>query len=65
MAISVLLLMICAMVLIFMVPHSRYGLPLFFMISGVVLATLSVLFQYYSSSTYVPPAYLPFRSLDI
>ena len=65
MAISVLLLMICAIVLIFMVPHSRYGLPLFFMISGVVLATLSVLFQYYSSSTYVPPAYLPFRNLDI
>ena len=65
MAISVLLLMICAIVLIFMVPHSRYGLPLFFMISGVVLATLSVLFQYYSSSSYVPPAYLPFRNLDI
>ena len=65
MALSVLLLMICAIVLIFMVPHSRYGLPLFFMISGVVLATLSVLFQYYSSSSYVPPTYLPFRNLDI
>lgn len=65
MAISVLLLIISAIVLIFLVPHSRYGLPMFFIIFGVVLATLSVLFQYYSSSSYVPPLYLPFRNFDI
>ena len=65
MAISVLLLIISAIVLIFLVPHSRYGLPMFFLISGVVLATFSVLFQYYSSSSYVPPYYLPFRNFDI
>ncbi|RKM58167.1 sensor histidine kinase [Butyrivibrio sp. X503] len=65
MAISVLLLIICAMVLIFVVPHSRYGLPMFFMIVGIILTTISVLFQYYSSSSYVPPAYFPLRGFDI
>ena len=65
MAISVLLLLICAMVLIFLVPHSRYGLPMFFMIIGIILTTISVLFQYYSSTSYVPPAYFPLRDYDI
>ncbi len=65
MAISVLLLLICAMVLIFLVPHSRYGLPMFFMIIGIIFTTISVLFQYYSSSSYVPPTYFPLRDLDI
>lgn len=65
MAISVLLLLICALVLLFLVPHSRYGLPMFFMIIGIILATISVLFQYYSSSSYVPPSFLPFRDFDI
>lgn len=65
MAISVLLLIICAIVLGFLIPHSKYGLPMFFIICGVILSTISVLFQYYSSSSYIPPAYLPFRQFDI
>ena len=65
MAISVLLLIICAIVLGFLSPHSKYGLPLFFIICGVILSTISVLFQYYSSSSYVPPDYLPLRRFDI
>ncbi|MCR5310138.1 MAG: HAMP domain-containing histidine kinase [Lachnospiraceae bacterium] len=65
MAISVVLLMISACVLLFLIPRSRYGLPMFFMIIGVILTTLSVLFQYYSFGSYVPPAFLPFRSLDL
>ncbi len=65
MAISILFLILCDLVLLFWLTRSRYGLPMFFLISGVVLATVSILFQYYSSSSYVPPSWLPFRGLDI
>lgn len=65
MAISVLLLIISATVLLFLIPHSKYGLPMFLMVVGVILTTLSVLFQYYSFGSYMPPSYLPLRDLDI
>ncbi len=65
MAISVALLMVSACVLLFLAPRSRYGLPMLFMILGVILTTLSVLFQYYSFGSYVSPVLLPFRSIDI
>ena len=65
MAISVFLLIISATVLLFLIPHSKYGLPMFLMVVGVILTTLSVLFQYYSFGSYMPPSYLPFRNLDI
>lgn len=57
--------MVSACVLLFLSPRSRYGLPMLSMILGVILTTLSVLFQYYSFGSYVPPAFLPFRSLDM
>ena len=65
MALSMLLLIICAFMLLFLITHSKYGIPLFFLIMGIVLTTITVLFQYYSSSSYTPPSYFPFRALDL
>ncbi len=65
MAISLVLLSFCAVILIFLIPRSRYGLSLFFMIIGMILSTATVLFQYYSSSSYTPPTFFPLRSVDI
>ncbi len=64
MAISIILLSFCAIILIFLIPRNRYGLPLFFMITGMILSIATVLFQYYSSSIYTPPTFFPLRSID-
>lgn len=65
MAISIVLLFACALVLLAFANRSRYGLPFLLLICGIVVTTLSVLFQNYSTSTYSPPEYFPLRSMDI
>ena len=65
MAISLVLFLACALILLAFSNRSRYGLPFLFLICGIIATTLSVLFQSYSTSAYSPPEYFPLRALDL
>lgn len=64
MALCIVFLTICALVLLFLVPKSRYGLPIFFMVLGMILAIASILLQYYTSPNYASPILNSLRNLD-
>ncbi|MBR1708171.1 MAG: sensor histidine kinase [Clostridia bacterium] len=65
MAFSILILLFSCVLLLGFALRSRYGLPLFLMTLGITVASIAVLFQIYSTSTYSPPGYFPFRPLEV
>ena len=65
MALSVLILLLTAVLLLGFSLRSRYGLPLFLMTLGMGAASVAVVFQSYNTSMYTPPGGFPLRSLDL
>ena len=65
MALSVLILMLTAGLLLGFSLRSRYGLPLFLMTAGMGIASAAVVFQSYNTSVYSPPGWFPLRSADL
>lgn len=64
MAVCIVLLSVCALVMLFLVPKSRYGLPIFFIIMGMIFSIASILLQYYTSPTYSSPLLIALRNID-
>ena len=64
-ALSVLILMLTALLLLGFSLRSRYGLPLFLMTLGMGAASAAVVYQSYNTSMYSPPGEFPLRSLDL
>ena len=65
MACSIVILAFASVLLLGFALRSRYGLPLFLMTAGLCAASVAVLIQIYSTSTYSPPGYYPFRALEV
>ena len=65
MALSVVILMLTACLLLGFSLRSRYGLPLFLMTLGMGVASVAVVFQSYNTSMYSPPEAFPLRSVDL
>ena len=65
MALSIVILVISAVLLLVFSLRSRYGFPLFLMNAGISITSVAVLFQTSSTSMYVTPQYFPLRSLDM
>ena len=65
MALSVLILLLTAVLLLGFSLRSRYGLPLFLMTLGMGAASVAVVFQSYNTSMYTPPGGFPLRSIDL
>lgn len=65
MAVCIVILILSAIVLLFLVPKSRYGLPVFFIVTGMILAIASILLQYYTSPTYSSPTLSALRNIDV
>ena len=65
MALSIVILVISAVLLLVYSLRSRYGLPLFLMNAGISIASVAVLFQTSSTSMYSTPQIFPLRSLDL
>ena len=65
MALSIVILIIAAVLLLAFSLRSRYGLPLFLMNLGISITSIAVLFQTSSTSMYATPQYFPLRSLDL
>ena len=65
MALSVLILLLTAVLLLGFSLRSRYGLPLFLMTLGMCAASVAVVFQSYNTSMYSPPGEFPLRSFDL
>ena len=65
MALSIVILVISAVLLLIFSLRSRYGLPLFLMNAGISITSVAVLFQTSSTSMYATPRYFPLRSLDL
>lgn len=65
MAFSIIILGLSSILLLGFALRSRYGLPLFLMTAGLCIATVAVLIQIYSTSTYSPPGTFPFRALEV
>lgn len=64
MAVCIVLLTLCALVMLFLVPKSRYGLPIFLIIIGMIFSIASILLQYYTSPTYSSPLLSALRNVD-
>ena len=64
MALSIVILVIAAVLLLIYSLRSRFGLPLFLMNAGISITSVAVLFQTSSTSMYATPQYFPLRSLD-
>ena len=64
MALSIVILVIAAVLLLVYSLRSRYGLPLFLMNAGISITSVAVLFQTSSTSMYTTPQFFPLRSLD-
>ena len=64
MALSIVILVIAAVLLLVFSLRSRYGLPLFLMNAGISITSVAVLFQTSSTSMYTTPRFFPLRSLD-
>lgn len=64
MALSIVILVIAAVLLLVYSLRSRYGLPMFLMNAGISITSVAVLFQTSSTSMYTTPGYFPLRSLD-
>jgi signal transduction histidine kinase len=64
MALSIVILIIAAVLLLVFSLRSRFGLPLFLMNAGISITSIAVLFQTSSTSMYTTPRFFPFRSLD-
>lgn len=65
MALSIVILVIAAVLLLVYSLRSRYGLPLFLMNAGISITSVAVLFQISSTAMYATPRYFPLRSLDL
>ena len=65
MALSIVILVISAVLLLGFSLRSRYGLPLFLMNAGISITSVAVLFQTSSTSMYATPQGFPLRSLDL
>ena len=65
MALSIVILVISAVLLLGFSLRSRYGLPLFLMNAGISITSVAVLFQTSSTSMYATPRIFPLRSLDL
>ena len=65
MALSIVILVISAVLLLIFSLRSRYGFPLFLMNAGISITSVAVLFQTSSTSMYATPRYFPLRSLDL
>ena len=65
MALSIVILVISAVLLLIFSLRSRYGFPLFLMNAGISITSVAVLFQPSSTSMYATPRYFPLRSLDL
>ena len=65
MALSIVILVIAAVLLLVYSLRSRFGLPLFLMNAGISITSVAVLFQTSSTSMYATPQYFPLRSLDL
>ena len=65
MALSIVILVISAVLLLGFSLRSRYGLPLFLMNAGISITSVAVLFQTSSTSMYATPPVFPLRSLDL
>ncbi len=65
MALSIIILVIAAVLLLIFSLRSRFGLPLFLLNAGISITSVAVLFQTSSTSMYTTPQYFPLRSLDL
>ena len=65
MALSIVILVISAVLLLGFSFRSRYGFPLFLMNAGISITSVAVLFQTSSTSMYATPQGFPLRSLDL
>ncbi len=65
MALSIVILLFAAFLLLLFSFRSRYGLPFFLMTLGMCVASVAVLLQSYNASTYAPPRFFPFRAADL
>ena len=65
MALSIVILVISAVLLLGFSLRSRYGLPLFLLNAGISITSVAVLFQTSSTSMYATPQGFPLRSLDL
>ena len=65
MALSIVILVISAVLLLVFSLRSRFGLPLFLMNAGISITSVAVLFQTSSTSMYTTPQFFPLRSLDL
>ena len=65
MALSIVILVIAAVLLLVFSLRSRFGLPLFLMNAGISITSVAVLFQTSSTSMYATPRLFPLRSLDL
>ena len=65
MALSIVILIVSAVLLLVFSLRSRFGLPLFLMNAGISITSVAVLFQTSSTSMYTTPQFFPLRSLDL
>ena len=65
MALSIVILVISAVLLLGFSLRSRYGLPLFLLNAGISITSVAVLFQTSSTSMYATPQGFPLRDLDL
>ena len=65
MALSIVILVISAVLLLVFSLRSRFGFPLFLMNAGISITSVAVLFQTSSTSMYATPQFFPLRSLDL
>ena len=65
MALSIVILVVAAVLLLGFSLRSRYGLPLFLMNAGISVTSVAVLFKTSSTSMYATPRFFPLRSLDL
>ena len=65
MALSIVILVISAVLLLVFSLRSRFGFPLFLMNAGISITSVAVLFQTSSTSMYTTPRFFPLRSLDL